>query len=196
MANVPIGNMLAGMIKIMSGDRGMKQAARMVAREGCVVAGRTIRASVRRHVPVFKPPGFFPFGATRTRAKYGLVPGELRDAIFFTNSRRKFNWKAGKLRYLVGFPHGRPGKVTPGWYAHWVEFGHWRRNEIAVNPRNGFRKPLRSGETRRKRKAIKFVDGTPFMAPGIAAVAGAIPGIMNNAMRKQLGFEVAKLAFR
>lgn len=198
MANVALGNLLQGFVRLMyaDGDRSMKQAARMICREGAVVSGRMIKASVRRHVPVFRPPGFFPFGATRSRAKYGLVPGELRDAIYFTNARRGFNWSKGKLRYIVGFPHAKRGQNTPGWYAHWVEFGHWRRNDIAVNPKTDFRKPLAARETRRMRRAIKFVEGTPFMAPGIAAVAGAIPGIMTNAMRKQMGIEIAKLKLR
>lgn len=199
MAEVPIGTMLSGMVRILSdGDKGMKQAARMVAREGCVVAGREIRASVRRHAPVFqRGKGLFaPYSATYSRLRYSLAPGELRDSIYFTNSKRKFNWKAGKLRYIVGFPHARKGKVTPGWYAHFVEFGHRRVNAIIVNDRTGYSWPIPAKESRRRRQAISFVEGRPFMAPGIAAVEGSIPGIMTNAMRKQLGIEVAKLKLR
>ena len=199
MANVKIGNMLSGMIRILNdGDRSMQQAARMVAREGAVVSGRLIRASVRRHVPVFKPgKGLFqPYGVTASRKRYSLAPGELREAIYFTNSKRKFNWNKGKLRYIVGFPHAQKGKVTPGWYAHFVEFGHRRTNQIAINSRTGYQWPLRAKETRSKRQAISFVAPKPFMAPGISAVEGAIPGIMNNAMRKQLAIEMSRLALR
>lgn len=199
MANVPLGSMLTGMIKILAdGDKGMKQAARMVAREGCVVAGRTIKASVRRHAPVFqRGKGLFnPYGTTYTRQKYSMAPGELRDSIYFTNSKRKFNWKAGKLRYIVGFPHATRGKVTPGWYAHFIEFGHRRVNAIVVNDKTRYSWPLTAKESRRRRQAISFVPGKPFMAPGIAAVDGSIPGIMNNAMKKQLGIEIAKLTLK
>lgn len=196
MVNVEIGKMLGGMVRILSdGDKGMKQAARMVAREGCVVAGRTIKASVRRHAPVFQAgKGLFkPYGATDARRRYSIAPGELRDSIYFTNSKRAFNWKAGKLRYIVGFPHASRGKITPGWYAHFVEFGHRRVNAIVINNKTGYQWPLRARESRRRRQAISFVPGKPFMAPGIAAVAGEITGIMTNAMKKRLGVEVAKL---
>lgn len=199
MAKVPIDSMLTGMLDILNdGDRSMQQAARKVAREGAVVSGRLIRASVRRHVPIFKPgKGLFqPYGVTRSRQKYSMAPGELRDAIYFTNSKRKFNWKAGKLRYIVGFPHAKKGKVTPGWYAHFVEFGHRRVNQIAINDRTGYQWPLKAKKTRRKRVEIAYVKGQPFMAPGISAVEGAIPGVMNNAMKKQLGIEMTRLALR
>ena len=199
MANIPIGNMLDGFIKILNdGDRSMQEAARRIGREGCVVSGRAIKASVQRHVPVFRAGSglFHPYGATRTRQKYGLVPGELRNAIFFTNSKRRFKWEGGKLRYIVGFPHARKGANTPGWYAHFVEFGHRRVNDIAMNDKTGYQWPLKSGESRRKRRSISFVPGTPFMAPGIAAVQGAIPGMFTNAMKKQMGIEIARLALR
>ena len=199
MANVPIGSMLTGILGILNdGDRSMQQAARKVAREGAVVSGRMIRSSVRRHVPVFSPgKGLFqPYGVTRSRQKYSLAPGELRDAIYFTNSKRKFNWKAGKLRYIVGYPHSRKGNVTPGWYAHFVEFGHRRVNHIAINPRTGYQWPLKSNNASSKRVDIAYVKGQPFMAPGIAAVEGSIQGVMNNAMKKQLGIEMTRLALR
>lgn len=196
MANVEIGKMLGGFVRLLSdGDKGMKQAARMIAREGCVVAGRTIKASARRHAPVFHASkGLFrPYGVTNSRRRYSVAPGELRNSIYFTNSKRAFNWKAGKLRYIVGFPHASRGKITPGWYAHFVEFGHRRVNDIAMNDKTGYQWPLRARESRRRRQAITFVPGQAFMARGVTAVAGEVPGIMNNAMKKQLGIEIAKL---
>lgn len=193
---VPLGAAMQGFLMVMNGSgKSFQESSRRICREGCVVSGRMVRSSVRRKVPVFKPGAglFQPYGATFTRQKYGIAPGELRDSIYFTNSKRRFNWKAGKLRYIVGFPHASKGKVTPGWYAHFVEFGHRRVNAIAMNDRTGYQWPLKARGSRRLRVAIQHVPGHSFMGAGIAAVSGSINGVFVNAMRKQLVIECAKM---
>lgn len=203
MAQVQIGNMMQGILNILKdGDRSMQQAARMICREGCVVPGRHVQRTVRNNVPVLQPKnahGFPGIGITPTRAKYPLVAGELRDSIYFTNKKRGFNWKKGSLKYVVGFPHAKKGQWTPGWYAHWVEFGHWQRNQIVYNDKTGYAWPLKGTGRGKKANAtnrIRFVQGQPFMASGIAASEGAVPAMVNAAMKKQLGIEIAKLALR
>ena len=203
MAKVEVGNMLDGMINILrDGDRSMQQAARMVCREGCVVAGRHVQRAVRNNVPILDPRnahGFPGIGVTPTRAKYPLVAGELRDSIYFTNQRRGFSWKKGKLKYLVGFPHPKKGQWTPGWYAHFVEFGHWQRNLIVYNDKTGYAWPIKGrgrGKAAKALSPVRFVPGQSFMGSGISISQGVVPGLVNAAMTKQLGIECAKLAFR
>ena len=196
---VEIGNLLRGFMNILDdGNASMQQSARLIAREGCVVAGRVILKSVKRHAPVLKGSIFSPFQVTPSRAKYSFAPGELRNALYFTNSKAHFNWRKGQLSYIVGMPHGKKGQVTPGWYAHFVEFGHKRRNWIVVNEKTGWVWPKKTDGRGKGVKQLIFqrVPPTPFMAHGIAAVESAVPNIMVNAMKKQMGIEVAKLALR
>lgn len=197
--SVELGSMMSGMLKLLSGgDAPMKQAARMIGREGMVKAGRFTLRCVQKHVPVFRGGIFSPFQVPTSRQRYGFRAGELRESIYFTNAKRGFSWSRGKLKYLVGMPHGSPGKSTPGWYAHFVEFGHRRRNWIVVNDRTGWTWPKKTEGRGKgvKQLVFKRVPPKPFMAPGIAAASGAVPGIMLSAMRKQLGIEFLKLKLR
>ena len=198
-----VGKMMGSLLDVLNdGDKSMQQAARMTCREGCVVAGRYVQNRVKSFVPVLDPlnaHGFPGIGVTPTRARYPLVAGELRDSIYFTNARRGFNWKKGNLKYLVGYAHPKKGTWTPGWYAKFVEFGHWQRNYIIYNDKTGYAWPKKGGwkgRAQRSLSKVRYVEGRSFMGSGIAASAGAVPGIMKSAMTKQLGIECAKLAFR
>ena len=128
-----------------------------LARSMAVAGGQVLRDEAKQLAPIGEDgPGISPY------------PGALRDAIYL--AYRDTRSTDDRVVYSVSWN----SKLAP--HAHWIEFGHWRVNELV---------PIGAGglwiATDDRLETPKWVPAQPFMRPAMGAWPRAQQAMMQRA---------------
>lgn len=121
-----------------------------LARSMGVAAGKVYRDEAKRRAPVGD------HGPDEGLSPY---PGALRDSIYL--AYREGRTTESQVVYSVSWN----ARIAP--HAHWIEFGHWRINELI---------PIGAGglwvATKDRLDTPQWVPAQPFMRPALDAMSG------------------------